>query len=51
MMLALWTAVTRLRPCVRAYSNANCAIRVEAASVMIFEDSTTPGTTMCSSPL
>ncbi len=31
-------------------SNANCAMRVEARSVMIFRLSTTPGTTSCSSP-
>jgi hypothetical protein len=35
MMLALWIAVTRLRPCLRAYSNANRAMRVDARSVMI----------------
>jgi len=51
MMLALWTAVTRLRPCVRAYSKAKRAMRVDAFSVMIFSDSTTPGTTSCSRPL
>ena len=51
MMLALWMAVTRRRPLARAYSKANRAIRVEATSVMILSDSTTPGTTMCSRPL
>jgi hypothetical protein len=51
MMFALWTAVTRPRPWVRAYSKAKRAIRVEARSVMIFNDSTTPGTTTCSRPL
>ena len=50
MMLALCTAVTRFRPCVRAYSNAKVAMRVDACSVMIFRLSTTPGTTSCSSP-
>ena len=50
MMFALWIAVTFLRPCLRACSNANCAIRVDAFSVMIFRLSTTPGTTSCSSP-
>ena len=50
MMLALCTAVTRLRPCFRAYSNANVAMRVDASSVMIFRLSTTPGTTSCSRP-
>ena len=49
-MFALWTAVTRLRPCVRAYSKAYLAMRVEAFSVMILIDYTTPGTTTCSSP-
>ena len=29
-MLALWIAVTFLRPALRAYSNANRAMRVEA---------------------
>ena len=43
MMLALWTAVTRLRPCRRAYSKAKRAMRSEAFSVMIFRLSTTPG--------
>ena len=51
MMFALCTAVTFLRPCARAYSNAKRAMRVEARSVMIFSDSTTPGTTSCSRPL
>ena len=50
MMLALWIAVTVLRPCRRACSNANCAMRVDARSVMIFRLSTTPGTTSCSRP-
>ena len=50
MMFALWIAVTRLRPFARAWSNANCAIRVDAFSVMIFRLSTTPGTIWCSSP-
>ena len=34
----------------RACSKANTAMRVDAASVMIFRLSTTPGTTTCSSP-
>ena len=34
-MLALWIAVTRLRPNLRACSKANRAMRVEAFSVMI----------------
>ena len=52
MMLALWTAVTRLPPVsLRAYSKAKRAMRVEARSVMILRLSTTPGTTSCSSPL
>ena len=51
MMFALWTAVTRLRPRRRAYSNAYLAMRVDATAVMIFSDSTTPGTTVCSRPL
>ena len=42
-MLALWIAVTRLRPKARACSKANRAMFVEARSVMIFSDSTTPG--------
>ena len=50
MMFALWTTVTRRRPCFRAYSKAKRAMRVDAFSVMIFSDSTTPGTTTCSSP-
>ena len=50
MMLALWTAVTRFRPCFLAYSKANRATRVDARSVMIFRLSTTPGTTSCSRP-
>ena len=49
-MLALWIAVTRLRPFAAACSKANSAIRVEARSVMIFRLSTTPGTTSCSRP-
>ena len=51
MMLALWIAVTRRRLCLLAYSKAYRAMRREAASVMIFNDSTTPGTTVCSRPL
>ena len=43
MMLALWIAVTRVRPAVRACSKANRAIRVDAFSVMIFRLSTMPG--------
>ena len=43
MMFALWIAVTLRRPCLRAYSKAYRAIRVDAYSVMIFRDSTTPG--------
>jgi hypothetical protein len=50
MMFALCTAVTRLRRCLRAYSKAKVAARIDAASVMIFRLSTTPGTTSCSSP-
>ena len=50
MMLALWMAVTFLRPCCRAYVKANSAMRRDAFSVMIFRLSTTPGTTSCSSP-
>src|SRR2546425_1254418 len=50
MMFALCTAVTFFLPNFRAYSKANTAIRVLAFSVMIFSDSTTPGTTSCSSP-
>src|SRR5688500_18532184 len=50
MMFALCTAVTRLRRCLRAYSNAKVATRIDATSVMIFRLSTTPGTTSCSSP-
>ena len=49
-MLALWIAVTFLRPALRAYSNANRAMRVDAFSVMIFRLSTTPGMISCSSP-
>ena len=37
MMLALWIAVTRLRPCLRACSKANRAMLVDALSVMIFQ--------------
>ena len=37
-------------PIRRACSNANCAIRVDAFSVMIFRLSTTPGTIWCSRP-
>jgi hypothetical protein len=48
MMFALCTAVTRLRPFVRAWSNANAAMRDDAFSVMIFRLSTTPGTIWCS---
>ena len=51
MMFALCTAVMRLRPCERAYAKAYLAMRVEAFSVMILIDSTTPGTTTCSRPL
>ena len=50
MMFALCTEVTRRRWCFLAYSKANRAIRVDAFSVMILIDSTTPGTTMCSRP-
>jgi len=50
MMFALCTAVIRRRPWVRAYSKAKRAMRVEAFSVMILIDSTTPGTTTCSMP-
>ena len=42
-MFALWIAVTFFRPCRRACSKANCAMRVDARSVMIFRLSTTPG--------
>ena len=50
MMFALCTDVTlrRFRPA--ANEKANSAIRVEASSVMILSDSTTPGTTRCSMP-
>jgi len=51
MMFALCTAVMRFRPLRSAYSKAYRAMRVEAFSVMIFSDSTTPGTTTCSRPL
>ena len=50
MMLALWIAVTRVRPLARACSNANLPMRVDAASVMIFMLSTMPGTISCSRP-
>mmetsp|Transcript_25002 Transcript_25002/g.62564 ORF Transcript_25002/g.62564 Transcript_25002/m.62564 type:complete len:200 (+) Transcript_25002:150-749(+) len=50
MMFALCTAVTFLRPLRLAYSKAYSAIRIELASEMILSDSTTPGTTSCSSP-
>jgi hypothetical protein len=50
MMLALWIAVTFLRPCRFAYSKANSLIRRDAFSVITFRLSTTPGTTSCSSP-
>ena len=50
MMFALWTAVTFFLPYFRENSKAKTAIRVLAFSVMIFNDSTTPGTTSCSSP-
>jgi hypothetical protein len=49
-MLALCTAVTRDRPLSAAYLNAYSATRVDAARVMTLRDSTTPGTTSCSSP-
>ena len=50
MMLALWIAVTRLRPYARAFAKVNLATLVEAASVMILRLSTTPGITSCSRP-
>ena len=49
-MLALWMEWIFLRPCLRAYSNANLAMRVEPFSVMTLMLSTTPGTTSCSRP-
>lgn len=44
MMLALCTAVTRRRPFSLANLKAYSAIRRELFRVMIFRDSTTPGT-------
>jgi len=44
MMFALCTAVTFFRSFLTAYSNANFAIRIELALVMILRHSTTPGT-------
>ena len=49
-MLALWMEWIFLRPCLRAYSNANLAMRVEPFSVITLMLSTTPGTTSCSRP-
>ena len=43
MMLALWTAVTFLRPSRRAYSKVARAMRVEAALVITFRLSTDAG--------
>ena len=50
MMLALWIAVTLRRSSRRAYSNAACAIRMEAVLVITFRLSTTSVTTSCSMP-
>jgi len=50
MMLALWTAVTCLRPFLMAKSNAKRAMRSVLWRVMILSDSTTPGDDWCSSP-
>ena len=49
-MLALWNRGHASGALRRRIAKANCAIRVEARSVMIFRLSTTPGTTSCSSP-
>ena len=49
-MFALCTAVTLRRRCRVAYEKAKRAIRFDALDVMIFSDSTTPGTTWCSRP-
>jgi hypothetical protein len=40
-----------VRPCGRAYSKAKRAMRFDVRPVMIWIDSTTPGTTTCSRPL
>ena len=50
MMLALCTAVTFRRPLATAYSNANRAIRSDAARVMILMLSAASLPTMCSMP-
>ena len=50
MMLALWIEWIFLRPCLRAYSKANFAMRVDPFSVITLMLSTTPGTTSCSRP-
>ena len=47
-MLALWTAVTFVRPSLFARANANSAMRIEFSRVIIFKLSTTPVTLSCS---
>ena len=50
MMLALCTAVTLRRPCVRAYSKAKRTMRSLPRRVMILMLSAASGPTMCSMP-
>ena len=50
MMLALCTAVTLRRPCLRAYSKAKRAMRSVPRRVMILMLSAASSVTMCSMP-
>jgi len=51
MMFALWTAITFLRMGARVVEGESAQIPGGGFSVMILIDSTTPGTTTCSTPL